>query len=111
MYKNCFRHSEQFLYKTISPHVLQKNRASDQDLPVFETDFSKTYKQLTIDDSENVEARNDASILGGLSLGIIEISGDCDNGIFDGFAQVLLSGFLHFGQDLKVKKILKLILS
>ena len=39
-----------------------------------------------LDDSENVEARNDTSILGGLSLGIIEVSGDCNNGIFDGFA-------------------------
>ena len=24
MYRNCFRHSEQFLYTTCSPHVLQK---------------------------------------------------------------------------------------
>ena len=24
MYRNCFRHSEQFLYITCSPHILQK---------------------------------------------------------------------------------------
>ena len=34
MYRNCFWHSEQFLHTTCSPHVLQKRRASDKDLPV-----------------------------------------------------------------------------
>ena len=34
VYRNCFWHSEQFLYTTCSPHVLQK-RASDKVLPVF----------------------------------------------------------------------------
>ena len=47
------------------------------------------------------------SSLVGLYLWIIEISGNCYNGIFDGFVQVLLSGFLHFGPDLKVKKMSK----
>ena len=35
VYRNCFRHSEQFMYTTFSPHVLQKYiRASDKDLLV-----------------------------------------------------------------------------
>ena len=44
----------------------------------------------------------DTSIFDGLSLWIIEISLDFQ--IFDGFAQVLLGDFLHFGQELKMKK-------
>ena len=34
VYRNCFWHSEQFLNTTCSPHDLQKERASDKDLPV-----------------------------------------------------------------------------
>ena len=32
--RNYFWHSGQFRYTTCSPHVLQKKRASDKDLPV-----------------------------------------------------------------------------
>ena len=34
VYRNCFWHSEQFLYTICSPHVLKKRRAFDKDLPV-----------------------------------------------------------------------------
>ena len=34
VYRNCFRHSEQFLYITCSPPCSAKRRASDKDLPV-----------------------------------------------------------------------------
>ena len=61
-------------------------------------------EELTIDDPQNIETRNAASILGSLSLSIIEISRDGHNGIFDGHSQILFSSFLHFSQDLKVVK-------
>ena len=38
-------------------------------------------------------------ILGSLSLGVIEIGRNCDDSIFNGFAQISFSCFLHFGQD------------
>ena len=34
MYRNCFWQSEQFLYTTCSPHVLQKEELLNKDLPV-----------------------------------------------------------------------------
>ena len=34
MYRNCFWHSEQFLFTTCSPHVLQKEELLTKDLPV-----------------------------------------------------------------------------
>jgi len=37
-----------------------------------------------VDDSEDVKASNDTSILSGLSLGIVEISGDGDDDVLDG---------------------------
>merc|ERR1719219_1605480 len=52
-----------------------------------------------VDDSEDIEARNDTSILGSLSLRIIEIGWNSHNSVFHGLAQVLLSSFLHFGQN------------
>src|SRR5437899_3530502 len=41
-----------------------------------------------VDEAENFEAGNFASVLGGLALGIIEIRGDSDDGAVDGFAEV-----------------------
>ena len=61
-------------------------------------------EELTIDDPENIETRNAASILGCLSLRIIKISRDGYNRIFDVHSQILFSSFLHFSQDLKVIK-------
>ena len=37
--------------------------------------------------------------LGGLTLSIVEIGGDGDNGMGDSAAQVLLGGLLHLGED------------
>ena len=52
-----------------------------------------------IDDSENIETCDDASILGGLSLGVIEVGGDSDDGIIDIMTKVGLSSFLHLEEN------------
>jgi len=52
-----------------------------------------------VDDTGHVEAGNGTSILGGLSLGVVEISGNGDNGAGDGLAEVGLSDFLHLDED------------
>lgn len=52
-----------------------------------------------IDDSENVDTSDDTSILGGLSLGVIEIGRDSDDCIFDSLTEERLCSFLHLGQD------------
>lgn len=52
-----------------------------------------------IDDSQNVESSNNSGIFGGLSLRVIEISGDGNNSVVDFFSEIRFSGVSHFGQD------------
>ena len=52
-----------------------------------------------VDDTGHVEASNGTGILGGLSLGVIEVSGDSDDGTGDGLAEVSLSDLLHLDED------------
>jgi len=52
-----------------------------------------------VDDTLNIEVSDLTSILGGLSLGIVEVSGDSDDGLLDSGADVRLSGLLHLGED------------
>ena len=52
-----------------------------------------------VDDSENVKSSNHSSILGGLSLRIVEVSWDSNNGICYGLSKVGFSGLLHFSED------------
>src|SRR5690606_9854851 len=52
-----------------------------------------------VDDAAHLQARDLASLLGGLPLGIIEIGGDGNDCLTDGGAQVILRGLLHFLQD------------
>mmetsp|Transcript_61485 Transcript_61485/g.70505 ORF Transcript_61485/g.70505 Transcript_61485/m.70505 type:complete len:335 (-) Transcript_61485:480-1484(-) len=52
-----------------------------------------------VDDSQDVEASDGSSILGGLSLGIVEVSGDSDNSVLNLLTEETFSGFSHFGQD------------
>merc|ERR1719319_2172894 len=52
-----------------------------------------------VDDTENIQARDDASIFGGLALRVIEVCGDCDYGILDSVPKVSLSRFLHLCQN------------
>ena len=52
-----------------------------------------------VNDSLDIEVGDLASILGGLSLGVVEVSGDGNDGILDGGSEVSLSGFLHLGEN------------
>ena len=52
-----------------------------------------------VDDTENVEAGNETSILGGLTLGVVEVCGDGDNSVVDGSTEVSLSGLAHLDED------------
>jgi hypothetical protein len=52
-----------------------------------------------VDDTENVESGNGSSVLGGLSLRIVEISWDCDDRVLDFLGKVGFSNLLHLGED------------
>ena len=53
----------------------------------------KSYLRF-IDDAEYIQTRDGTSILCGLALGVVEVSGYCDNGMGDLLAKVSLSSFL-----------------
>jgi len=52
-----------------------------------------------VDDSLDGESGNGSGILGGLSLGVVEVGGDGDNSVDDGLTHVSLSDFLHLDED------------
>ena len=52
-----------------------------------------------VDDTENVEAGNGTSVLGSLSLVVVEVGWDCDNGLLDLLAELGLSDLLHLQKD------------
>lgn len=52
-----------------------------------------------VDDTEHVEAGNEARILGRLALRVVEVGRDGDDGIFNSATQVRLGRLTHLGQD------------
>jgi len=52
-----------------------------------------------VDDTEDVEASNQTGILGSLTLGIVEVCWDGDDGVVDGSTEVCLSSLTHLDQD------------
>ena len=52
-----------------------------------------------VDDTGDVESCDGTGILGGISLGVIEISWDSDDSGLDGLTEISLSNFLHLGED------------
>ena len=52
-----------------------------------------------VDDSENVETGDETSILGSLTLRIVEVGGDSNNSVVDSLAEVRLGGLTHLGED------------
>jgi len=52
-----------------------------------------------VDDTLDVEAGDGTSVLGSLTLGIVEVGGDGDNSRVAGLAEVSLSNLLHLDED------------
>lgn len=52
-----------------------------------------------VDDPHDIQAGDDSSILGGLTLGIIEVGRDSDHSMCHFLSQVSLGGFLHLGEN------------
>lgn len=52
-----------------------------------------------VDDTENVQSGNLTSVLGGLSLLVVEVGWNSDNGVLHGLASESLSGLLHLAQN------------
>jgi NAD-specific glutamate dehydrogenase. len=52
-----------------------------------------------VDDTEDVETGNETGILGGLTLRVVEVGRDGNDGTSDGLAQVGLGSLLHLGED------------
>lgn len=48
-----------------------------------------------VDDSQDVQTSDGSGVLGGLTLGVVEVGGNGDNGVLDGLAQVGRGGLLH----------------
>jgi NAD-specific glutamate dehydrogenase len=52
-----------------------------------------------VDDTEDLETGNGTSILGGLTLSVVEVRGNGDDGAGDFLSKVSLSGLLDLGQN------------
>jgi len=52
-----------------------------------------------VNDTEDVQTGNETSILGGLTLGVVEVGGDGDDSVVDGTTEVRLSSLTHLDQD------------
>jgi hypothetical protein len=52
-----------------------------------------------VNDTEDVETGDLTGVLGGLTLGVVEVGRDSNNSILDGLAEVVLSGLLHLAQN------------
>jgi hypothetical protein len=52
-----------------------------------------------IDDTEDVESGNHTGVLGGLTLGVVEVGGDGDDSVLDVLAHVGLGSLLHLSED------------
>lgn len=52
-----------------------------------------------VDDTEDVQSGNETSILGGLTLGVVEVGGNSDDSVVNGTTEVRLSRLTHLDQD------------
>ena len=52
-----------------------------------------------VDDTEDVQAGDETSILGGLTLRVVEVGGNSDDSVVDSLTEVRLSSLPHLGQD------------
>jgi len=66
--------------------------------PLVETISDSSGSRL-VDDTEHIEASDETSIFGGLTLGVVEVGWDSHNGVVDGASEVGFGGLPHLGQD------------
>ena len=52
-----------------------------------------------VDDTEDVKTSNLTGILGSLTLGVVEVGGNGDDGVLNGLAEVVLGSLLHLVED------------
>jgi hypothetical protein len=52
-----------------------------------------------VDDTQDVQSSNHTGVLGGLTLGVVEVGGDGDDGVLDILAHVGLGRLLHLSED------------
>ena len=52
-----------------------------------------------VDDTEDVKTGDSTSILGGGTLGVVEVGGNSNNGVLDRLAEIALSDLLHLAQN------------
>ena len=52
-----------------------------------------------VDDAEHVQTTNGTGLPGGLTLGVVEVSGDGNDDVCNGCTEVRLGGLSHLGQD------------
>ena len=52
-----------------------------------------------VDNAFDIESGDLAGVFGRLSLRVVEVSGDRDNGFCDFFTKIILSGLLHFHEN------------
>mmetsp|Transcript_8363 Transcript_8363/g.13275 ORF Transcript_8363/g.13275 Transcript_8363/m.13275 type:complete len:629 (+) Transcript_8363:30-1916(+) len=74
----------------------------DKDVPLARGLLLKTIRDSRggrlVDDAKNVEASDHTGILGGLALGVVEVSRDSDHSVLHVLAEESLSGLLHLGE-------------
>ena len=59
----------------------------------------KGSRSRLVDDAQDLEAGDAAGILGGLTLGVVEVGRDGDDRLVDLLAEIGLGGLLHLAQD------------
>jgi len=59
----------------------------------------KSGRGRLVDDTEDVQTGDLTGVLGGLTLGVVEVSWDGDDGVLDVLAHVGLGGLLHLSKD------------
>ena len=52
-----------------------------------------------VDNTEDVKASNETSVLGSLTLRVVEVGRDCDDGVVDSSTEVRLSSLPHLDED------------
>jgi len=52
-----------------------------------------------VNDSEHIESGDESSVLGGLSLGVVEVGWHGDDSVLDLLTKVVLGDLLHLGED------------